>query len=549
MLALEGRLPRRPSVSLASSDEGRDTVRTVTCIAIVLFSFCLFTAPAGAQQAGFQIVEIEAFDPARIQSIVDLGVDIWHIDGRKISAYAGPAAREALRAAGIAFEVVVDDVGSYVSAMKAQEARSQISYHTYDTLVPKLYGWEASGVAKVYNIGSSVEGRDILAVRVSDNPALDEYEPAVIFVGLHHANEWISLEVTYYIGQYLVDNYAVDPEVQALVDGGEIWMIPLLNPDGHQYAVDTNRFWRKNRADNGDGTWGVDLNRNYETGWGGPGSSGDGSHPWYRGPAPFSEPETQAFRDFFLDPAYDFKIVMAYHSFGQLVLYPWCYTHDPLPDHYRHAVIAHEMEGLVSEVHGECYPAKKSSDFYVTSGDANDWTYVARGALSFTIELRSDTVIPGFMLPPAQIIPTFEENLPAALRLVALTQRDEDGDDVVEVLDNCMGGFNPDQADNDGDGVGEVCDCDDYDAAVLPMAKELCDGLDNDCDGAPHPNEVDADGDGCFICDGDCDDGDSGVNPGAEEVPGNGVDDDCDGRVDEGCFVGASLINSLFEVK
>ena len=128
---------------------------------------------------------------------------------------------------------------------------------------------------------------------------------------------------------------------------------------------------------------------------------------------------------------------------------------------------------------------------------------------------------------------------PAALRLIALTQRDEDGDDVAEVLDNCMGEFNPDQADSDDDGVGDVCDCDPWDPAVLPMAEELCDGLDNDCDGAPHPNEVDADGDGYFICDGDCADSDAEVNPGSEEVPGNGVDDDCDGLVDEGCFVGS----------
>jgi len=147
------------------------------------------------------------------------------------------------------------------------------SYHSYDEIEFGLRSLER-GIAKVKSIGESVEGRQIWAIKISDDPDVDdEDEPDVLFVGLHHAREWISAEVPFYLAANLVQNYATDSTVTMLVDNSEIWIVPVLNPDGLEYSrlggidpesdMGRRRLWRKNRRDNGDGTHGVDLNRNY----------------------------------------------------------------------------------------------------------------------------------------------------------------------------------------------------------------------------------------------------------------------------------------------
>ena len=167
-------------------------------------------------------------------------------------------------------------------------------YHTNEELKIELKQYETDfpDIARVIELGTSIEGRQIFAIKISDNVGVEEDEPEILFVGGHHAREWIAIDVPFLLAGHLLQNYATDPAIRSLIDGGEIWIIPLLNPDGHQYSVTDNRLWRKNRRNNGDGTFGVDLNRNYGFQWGGPGSSGNTFSEIYRGQGPFSEPET-----------------------------------------------------------------------------------------------------------------------------------------------------------------------------------------------------------------------------------------------------------------
>ena len=161
--------------------------------------------------------------------------------------------------------------------------------------------------AKV-SIGSSVQGRPIYMVKISDNPDVDENEPQVLYTAIHHAREPMGMQQLVYYMYYLLENYNTDPSVKYLVDNREIYFIPVVNPDGYEYNHQTNPngggYWRKNRENNGDGSYGVDLNRNYGpySYWNSP-NGGSSTYPpdeTYRGTAPFSEPETQAIKDFLM---------------------------------------------------------------------------------------------------------------------------------------------------------------------------------------------------------------------------------------------------------
>ncbi len=291
-------------------------------------------------------------------------------------------------------------------------------YHTFAETEAALrqLAQDHPEIAQLASIGKSVEGRDLWAIKISDNVATDEAEPVIVFTGAHHAREWISVETPLMLSDHLVKNYDSDANVAALVDGAEIWIAPMVNPDGHVYSVSTNRLWRKNRRDNGDGTFGVDLNRNYGHNWGGPGASRDTFSDIYRGPSAFSEPETQAMRDF-LDREQPAALV-SYHNFSQLVLYPWGTTSDPAPDEALLQNLATAMADRIKAVHGQNYTPQQSSQLYLASGDTTDWLYALLGVPAFTIELRPRGSFPGFELPEDQIQPTFEENLPAALYLI-----------------------------------------------------------------------------------------------------------------------------------
>ncbi len=189
-----------------------------------------------------------------------------------------------------------------------------------------------SSIAQKISLGLSTEGRNIWCIKISDNVAVDEAnEPEVMFMGLQHAREAIGGSSMIFLMQYLCENYATDSRVQALVNNREIYIIPCMNPDGWEYnrVNDPNGGggWRKNRRNNGDGTFGVDLNRNWSFDWGNCsgassscGSSSTNSDVYW-GPSPFSEPETQAVRNFVI--THHLVSMIDQHSFGPYYSLPF----------------------------------------------------------------------------------------------------------------------------------------------------------------------------------------------------------------------------------
>jgi len=211
-----------------------------------------------------------------------------------------------------------------------------------------------------------------------------------------------------YILNELLARYGTSKPVTDLLNKIGVVVIPVVNPDGYDYSWTNDRLWRKNRRRNSDGTYGVDLNRNWDSHWGGQGSSKVPKDETYCGTGPFSEPESKSVAGFLssLD-----KIIAAVdiHSYSQLILRPWGWTRTPPSNNAALTTLGAKMKEIIRSVHGKDYTNQAAWELYFTTGSAQDWFgEKANINVSFTIELR-DTGRYGFVLPPAEIIPTGQE--------------------------------------------------------------------------------------------------------------------------------------------
>jgi carboxypeptidase T len=276
------------------------------------------------------------------------------------------------------------------------------------------------GLVRVFSIGQSEQGRDIWAAKISDNVDTDEDEPEVLVDALHHAREHLTVEQALYLLRTLTADYASDPRVQRLVNEREIFIVFALNPDGWAYDLlpDGYRGWRKNRQPTpGSTAIGTDLNRNYDYRWGCcGGSSGNPSAFNYRGPSPFSAPESRAMRDFVLSRVVDgvqqIRTHVSLHTNGELILWPYGYTRADIPgdmtadDHATFVAMARAM----ARMNG--YTAQQSSDLYITDGDQIDWMYARQHIFSFTFELY-----------PTEQVSSHADHEPPDERIAAQTAR------------------------------------------------------------------------------------------------------------------------------
>ncbi len=307
-----------------------------------------------------------------------------------------------LKKAGISYKTIVDDVESRLSARMVR------GYRTYEEMVAALkkLAKDHPEITKLEVIGKSAEGREIYAIKISDNPNVDEDEPSALIMGLHHAREWIAAEVPMRFAEYLVNNYGKDKKVTELVNGREIWVVPIVNPDGYVYSMTKYTMWRKTRRHIKDNYYGVDPNRNYGYQWGSVGTSDWPGSDTYHGPHAFSEPETQAIRDF--AKREHFWCSVSFHSYGELNLYPYGYAYKAYaPDN---DLLKELAEGM-AKFNG--HKPEKSSDLYPAMGDSDDWLYHDCHTLSFTLELGRR-----FIPDQSQIDEISQKNIKALLWLV-----------------------------------------------------------------------------------------------------------------------------------
>ena len=298
-------------------------------------------------------------------------------------------------------------------------------YLNYTNQLALLEEWRTRHKSRFsrLQIGSSWENRPIYAYRIQQNVERKTPVRTIVILGGTHAREFIAPSVCLYVVNNLLYQIAFTNSLPRSLKTGDtqIVYIPILNPDGYDYCFTNNRLWRKNRRNNGGGNYGVDLNRNYSVGFGGANSSNLTTSDVYRGPSAFSEPETNALRNYCATLP-NVVCFVDYHSYGQQIGWPWTYTTTAPTAYNQLNTWGSTIRSAILNSGGLTYLQGQSAVvIYPAGGTSKDYFYSQFGAMSATIELR-DEGVNGFLLPESQIIPTQNESwagFKAMLPLVA----------------------------------------------------------------------------------------------------------------------------------
>ena len=370
---------------------------------LVLSFACLLQAQTLYQRARVQL------SPERtIEQLAALGLETDHgkyRPGRYLENAFSEAEIALVREAGFSVEILIEDLHAHHRHGHAPVAASSRSNCDDDTPIydyPDPQNWHQGSMGGFFTYQEMLDefaemaaqypeliapldtvpniathdGYPIYWTRMSNNPLTDDPDkPEILYTALHHAREPASLAQMIFFLWYALERYDSDPEIAFLLDNTELYFMPCLNPDGYLYNEQTDpnggTFWRKNRRENADGTFGVDLNRNYGYEWGfnDTGSSPNPGSQTYRGPDAFSEPETEAVRQFC--EAHDFQIAQNYHAFGNLLIFPWGFSDELTPDGQTFKLMGEAMtrennyfDGTASETVG-----------YTVNGTSDDWMY------------------------------------------------------------------------------------------------------------------------------------------------------------------------------
>ncbi|MBC8374639.1 MAG: T9SS type A sorting domain-containing protein [FCB group bacterium] len=287
-------------------------------------------------------------------------------------------------------------------------------YHTYEEIVAYMDSIQQipayNAILDVREIGrSNNEDLPIYAIKLSDNPTLDEDEPALLFLGQCHAEEILGVEITMGLVDSLLHGFdAMNSHVASILQNLEVWVVPSYNPEGLRVVHDgIDVTYRKNKTDNnGNGIFdyvegigydidGVDFNRNYDFNW----IFGDAyevdDYDYYRGPSAFSESETRAIAD--LARQEKFLLSVAYHSARsgtpEIIYYSWEWEETKFPPDIN------IMSSLATTLSERVINESRDGNYAVTPGktqrgNAHDWFYTQTGAIQFLVEVGTNNLQP-----------------------------------------------------------------------------------------------------------------------------------------------------------
>jgi hypothetical protein len=336
--------------------------------AILVFSTINIATFVGAFTTTYRFVDhsmdsviaiVPLSEPNTLQSIIQERLTILEMNRSRTSVVVlvSPEEFSWLSTMHFSPQVVSDEI-AMAKGWKYSPAFER-DFHTYSQMAAALQSIADTypDITSLYDLGNSVQGRSLKALKITDNPDVEENEAEVRICGLHHGNEYMSAELPLNLAYHLVQNYSVDPDITELVNNREIWIIPMVNPDGREAGTRTNAH-------------GVDLNRNY------------GYMP--ESSIPYSEPETQAMRTNALENNY--VLSLSFHCSGDIVNYVWNHKTQPVADNA--AVVS--LSNQYGSHNG--YWVVEGYDWYQTLGDCNDFSYGCRGDIDWTIEVQSSNI-------------------------------------------------------------------------------------------------------------------------------------------------------------
>ncbi|KAG7214420.1 hypothetical protein INR49_006377 [Caranx melampygus] len=409
----------------------------------------LFVAVLGKESFdGHQVLRIVPRNEAQLalikdlEDIIEFELDFWRgvtdvstpVDVR-VPSHTLESTKVYLETQELEYSIMIEDLQVMLdeeqeemdSAARVAEPRNTDSfdyarYHTIDELYrfqDMLVAENPNMVSKIV-IGRSYEGRPLNVLKFSTG---GNNRPAIwIDTGIH-SREWVTQASGTWFAKKIVTDYGRDPALTAILDKMDIFLETVTNPDGYYYTHNSNRMWRKTRKPNsGSSCVGVDPNRNWDAGFGGPGASNNPCSETYRGPRPHSESEVKSIVDFVKSHG-NFKAFISIHAYSQMLLYPYGYTRTPAKDQRELHALAKKAITDLASLYGTRYRyGSIINTIYQASGSTVDWTYDQGIKYSYTFELR-DTGRYGFLLPANQIIPTATETWLALMAIMDHTMK------------------------------------------------------------------------------------------------------------------------------
>ncbi|KAM9308046.1 carboxypeptidase A6 [Gastrophryne carolinensis] len=327
-----------------------------------------------------------------------------------------------LRQANLDYRILVNNVQKVIEMQSAtaKRKRRSLSKYSYET----FNSWEEieqwmqhmnrtyPKLVHMFSIGTSYEGRPLYVLRLGRDPPSKKFVKREVWMDCGiHAREWIAPAFCQWFVKEAINTYKSDRAMRKILDLLYVYVMPVLNPDGYHYSWTYDRFWRKTRSKRRFNCYGVDANRNFNVNFCKEGSSHNPCDNTYCGPHSESEPEVKAVSQFIYKRRKLIKIYIAIHAYAQMILYPYSYQYDAIPNFKCVDAAAHKAMQAINSAYGVRYTyGPASTTIYLSSGSAIDWAYNHGIHYSFAFELR-DRGYYGFMLPEGLIKPTCIETM------------------------------------------------------------------------------------------------------------------------------------------
>jgi len=336
-------------------------IRVLQFIFVALF-LLLSTTLSAQIRSGEMKVKIPHVSPDDFKKLDKAGFILDDYDLKNLFLLVTPVELEKLKESGFEPEIIIEDMNAWRNEILASPEYSQ--FHDYVStiaLVDSLIQAYPSLIEKV-TYGSSLQGRELYAVKISDNVSVDEPEPEISFDGCHHGDEIMGSEVIILLMRDLCLGFGKDPQITHLVNSREIWIYPFMNPDGRQMLTRYNAN-------------GVDCNRDWGYMWDDMGNSND----------PFSQPETRAIAEWIFSN--QFVISQSNHGGTEAISYPWSYRPNSSPDQSPINFLANQYSGLSG--YGNLAYFQGYGGMYPINGSAKDCFYGINGSVGWTMEVSN----------------------------------------------------------------------------------------------------------------------------------------------------------------